>query len=97
MDDDQLVQVLKALADPNRFRMVREVAAHGELTCSRLGARLPLSQPTVSHHLKVLVDAGVLRVRRDGTQHRLSVDDWLLDQVTDLLPRRLKRRRRAAI
>ena len=89
MDDERLVRVLKALADPKRFRMVQEIAAAGELGCGRLGERFALSQPTVSHHLKILNDAGILLVRQDAQHHLLSVDARLLAEVAALLPARL--------
>jgi ArsR family transcriptional regulator len=81
---------LKALADERRFRIVREVAAAGELTCGQLVEKFDLSQPTISHHLKILVSAGVLQVRNVAQHHYLSVDAALLDTVGELLPRRTR-------
>ena len=81
MTDDQLVRVLKALGEPSRFRMMREIAEAGELNCSELGEKFPLSQPAVSHHLKILTDAGVLRVRGEGQHRYVSVDDALLAEA----------------
>jgi ArsR family transcriptional regulator, arsenate/arsenite/antimonite-responsive transcriptional repressor len=56
-----LAHVLKALADPVRLRLVSMVAAHegGEACVCDLTEPLGLTQPTVSHHLKILVDAGI--------------------------------------
>ena len=53
---------LKAIADPTRLRLLSMVAAHegGEACVCDLTEPLGLTQPTVSHHLKVLVDAGLL-------------------------------------
>jgi ArsR family transcriptional regulator len=90
MNDAQLVRVLKALADPNRFKMVQEIAAKGELSCGRLGERFSLSQPTISHHLKLLADAGIVIYRREAQQHLLTVDRVLLAEVGALLPERLR-------
>jgi ArsR family transcriptional regulator len=63
-----LARVLKALADPTRLRLVSMIAAHdgGEACVCELTEPLDLSQPTVSHHLKVLVDAGVLARDKRG-------------------------------
>jgi ArsR family transcriptional regulator, arsenate/arsenite/antimonite-responsive transcriptional repressor len=93
MDDGKLVRVLKALADPKRFRMVQEIAAAGELSCGRLGDKFDLSQPTVSHHIKILSEAGVLAMRREAQHGFVSVNQKLLDEVLGLLPRRLRGRR----
>lgn len=78
MTDEQLIRVLKALGEAKRFRMVREIAEAGELNCGQLGEKFPLSQPAVSHHLKILTDAGVLRVRGEGQHRYVSVDQEVL-------------------
>jgi ArsR family transcriptional regulator, arsenate/arsenite/antimonite-responsive transcriptional repressor len=64
------VRVARALADPTRFRLLREIAANAEITCRELVERLPVSQATVSHHLKVLAEAGLVSARQDGAFHR---------------------------
>ena len=60
---------LKALADPLRLRMLSLLAASpsGEVTAGDLASLTDVSQPTVSHHLKVLRDVGVLSAERRGT------------------------------
>lgn len=89
LDEARLVRVLKALADPKRFRMIREIAAAGELSCGQVGERFKLSQPTISHHLKILGDAGLIVVREAAQHHFISVDQDLIDLVMELLPTRL--------
>jgi len=96
MDDANLVRVLKALADPKRFRMVQEVAQAGELSCGQVGGCFGLSQPTISHHLKILCDAGVLRVRERGQHHFITVDRELMASVGGALPARLAPSKRPA-
>jgi ArsR family transcriptional regulator, arsenate/arsenite/antimonite-responsive transcriptional repressor len=65
---ESLAGVLKAIAEPTRLRLVSLVAAHtdGEACVCDLTEPVGLSQPTVSHHLKVLVDAGVLQREQRG-------------------------------
>src|SRR5512132_3638108 len=62
-------QIFKALADPNRLRLLSLVKASdgGEACVCDLTAPLDLGQPTVSHHLKILVDAGLLLREKRGT------------------------------
>jgi len=55
----------KALADPTRLAIVNRLAAKGETCVCELN--FGVSQPTVSHHLKVLREAGLVDVRRRGT------------------------------
>ena len=86
MDEEKFVKILKALGDPKRLRMVQEVARAGELSCGQIGGRFRLSQPTISHHLKILAEAGLLQVREAGQQHFISVDLDLIRQVTDFFP-----------
>lgn len=60
---------LKALADPIRLRLVSLVAAHagGEACVCELNDAFELSQPTISHHLRVLHEAGLLDRQKRGT------------------------------
>jgi ArsR family transcriptional regulator, arsenate/arsenite/antimonite-responsive transcriptional repressor len=66
MDDVQLVRISKALADRTRLSMLRTIARRGELCCGDLARCFDVTQPTVSHHLKVLGDAGLVDTRRSG-------------------------------
>ena len=65
---EQLAGLLKAIAEPTRLRLLSLVAAHeGQEACvCDLTDPVGLSQPTVSHHLKVLVDAGLLTREKRG-------------------------------
>jgi ArsR family transcriptional regulator, arsenate/arsenite/antimonite-responsive transcriptional repressor len=67
-DAETLAASLKAIADPVRLRLISLVAAHqgGEACVCELTEPVALSQPTVSHHLKILVDAGVLSREQRG-------------------------------
>jgi len=61
-----LARVLSALADPVRLRLVSLVAANGEVCSCDLEEPLGKSQPTVSHHTRVLVEAGLLVGEKRG-------------------------------
>lgn len=66
---EQIAAAFKALADPARLRLLSFIAAQpsGEACVCHLMKPLDISQPTVSHHLKVLFDAGLLTRDRRGT------------------------------
>jgi DNA-binding transcriptional ArsR family regulator len=66
-----LARVLQALSDPVRLQIVR-LAARGELACCEFGLDLP--KATLSHHFKVLRQAGIIRVRAAGTRHMTSLN-----------------------
>ena len=79
-----LASRLKALAEPTRLRLLSLVAAHdGQEACvCDLTGPVGLSQPTVSHHLKILVDAGLLtRSKRGSWAFYALVPDALGDVV----------------
>jgi len=63
---DPVLSLAKALSDENRLVLLREIAGQEEISCADLLARNSLSQPTVSHHVKILVEAGLVVVRREG-------------------------------
>jgi ArsR family transcriptional regulator len=65
---EQVAPLLRALADPVRLRLMSLVASHpgGEACVCDLNSAFDLSQPTISHHLKVLYDAGLLDRNKRG-------------------------------
>ena len=63
--------VLHALSDPVRLGFVQTLAAQGELPCSAV--RVPVAKSTLSHHLRVLREAGVIQTRPHGTQGLTSL------------------------
>ena len=65
---EQVAPLLKALADPVRLRLMSLVASHpgGEACVCDLNEAFDLTQPTISHHLKVLHDAGLLDRNKRG-------------------------------
>ncbi|HET9078152.1 MAG TPA: metalloregulator ArsR/SmtB family transcription factor [Acidimicrobiales bacterium] len=75
IDDVELPAVLHALADPVRLEIVRLLDQRGESTCSALG--LSQSPATLSHHMRVLRESGVVATRLEGTSRpsRLRRDD----------------------
>jgi len=63
----ELAELFKALADPTRVAIVNRLAALEEVCVCDLTSAFDLSQPTVSHHLRVLRDAGMVEAERRGT------------------------------
>ena len=63
---DELAQAFAALADPIRLRLLSFIAAAGEVCSCDLLVPLDRSQPTISHHTKVLADAGLIRGEKRG-------------------------------
>lgn len=86
-DAADLAGVLKAIADPARLRLLSMVAAHdgGEACVCDLTEPLGLAQPTVSHHLKVLVRAGLLTREKRGVWAYYTLVPGALDDVARVL------------
>lgn len=84
---EKLARVLKALADPVRLRLVSMVAAHegAEACVCDLTDPLGLTQPTISHHLKVLVEAGILSRDKRGVWAFYALVPGVLDAVSAVL------------
>jgi ArsR family transcriptional regulator len=88
-DAERLVAVLKAIAVPARLRLLSMIYAHegAEACVCELTGPLGLTQPTVSHHLKVLVDAGLLtRSKRGVWAYYQAVPDALTALAAVLTP-----------
>ena len=68
MADDAAAERLKALGHPVRLAIVRALAERSRCCCADVCSGLPLAQSTVSQHLKVLKEAGLISFRRDGVR-----------------------------
>ena len=84
---ERLARIFKALGDPTRVRLVSLIAAHAdaEACVCDLTDPVGLSQPTVSHHLKQLVDAGLLTREQRGRWSFYRVVDGALDSLAGAL------------
>ena len=86
---DQLAHAFRALADPVRLRLLSMIAAapSGEVCACDLAGPLQKSQPTISHHLKVLREAGLVTSRKRGTWVHYRVNPEQLAALRDALSR----------
>lgn len=84
---DDIARMFKALGDPVRLRLLSLVASHvgGEACVCDISGSFDLSQPTISHHLKVLRAAGLLECERRGTWVFYWVVPAALQQLSSVL------------
>jgi len=86
----RLGRMLKALGNPIRFQIVEFLAANQTCITNDIVRQMPLAQSTVSQHLKVLRDAGLIHGETEGpaTCYCLDPDgiQWLKEQIGDWLP-----------
>ena len=83
-EDISLECVLYALGDPVRLAIVKRLAIEQELSCAAI--EVPVAKSTLSHHFKILREAGVIYCRKQGTQHMNSLrQEDLSDRFPGLL------------
>lgn len=78
------VEACKALADPVRWAILTRASGVDQVACQELDS-LPVSKPTISYHLKILSQAGLISVRRAGRNSYYSLEREALHQVVDAL------------
>lgn len=83
--DQRLADVAKALSHPARIAILRLLAQRGTCLCGELVADLPLSQSTVSQHLKALKEAGLVRGTIDGPRSCYCLDLPAFDEAAAAL------------
>ena len=66
LTDDQFQAIGRAIADPRRFAILKQIAESENLTCSALQAHAVITAATISHHLKELTEAGLVHMERCG-------------------------------
>jgi ArsR family transcriptional regulator len=86
-DPDILAESLKALAHPARLRILEILAARRSCVCGEIVEVMPLAQATVSQHLKVLKDAGLVRGTIDGRNSCYCLDPAALTTLRAALAR----------
>ena len=89
MDDAEFQRIAKALADSHRREILEIIAQGGETSCGAVVAKMPLTQATVSHHLKELTEAGLLSVRPERQYSLYAARPETVDVYAAELRRRL--------
>jgi len=85
MDPKSLVKLTKSLSDPHRLRLVQEIARGHKMGCADLFQFVPVSQPSMSQHLKVLVEAGLVESYKEGRNMYLAINPNKLQELEDFL------------
>lgn len=83
MTEEKVVKVFKALANPTRLKMVRDLqhCPNSEERCSELSAKSMLSQPTLSHHFRRLIEADIIHEAKFGTKKSYRLNHKLLENI----------------
>jgi ArsR family transcriptional regulator len=81
MQDDELADVMRALGHPVRLSILRILAKQSDCCCTDVTECLPLAQSTVSQHIKVLLDAGLVQRSPRGTRNCYSLNTVRLQSL----------------
>lgn len=84
-DSKKFVKIAKALADENRFKIFTTISEKGEIACKEITSMIKLTQPTISHHLKVLMESGLIDYRKEGQWSYFFVNKDVIDEYISSL------------
>lgn len=81
MELKQLEKIAKALGDINRLKILEDMAGNGgSIQCAQIINVLGLAQPSVSHHIKALTEAGLIEPEKEGRSYSYIVNKALLKE-----------------
>lgn len=81
MDNSSMAQLFKVLGDENRLRIIKLIAESDEICACKLLDELNITQPTLSHHMKLLRDSNLIRARKEGRWMHYSLDKAMIDTL----------------
>ncbi|HET7360827.1 MAG TPA: metalloregulator ArsR/SmtB family transcription factor [Salinimicrobium sp.] len=80
MNLKQVEKISKALGDSNRLKILKAIQSHkGKLECTTIVSSLNLAQPSISHHIKKLVEAELIEPHKEGRFYFYSLNNQVLD------------------
>lgn len=82
MVDEAVMRMLRALSDDNRIAIV-EMLLNGETCACKILEKLNITQPTLSHHMRILVNSGLVNARKDGQWTRYSLDSDSMNTLSE--------------
>ena len=82
--EKNMVLVFKALSDENRIRILK-LLHNGEMCACKLLEEMNITQPTLSHHMKTLLDSGIVNGRKEGKWMHYSISDEGLEKAQKYL------------
>jgi len=80
----QIEKISKALGDAHRLKILQHISKKGGWgNCADIQEESTLAQPSVSHHIKVLVEAGLIEQEKEGRNHKYNLNEKLLKEYTN--------------
>lgn len=87
---EQAIKIAKAIADKNRYSILKLIARNKEICCREILKKSHLSQPAVSHHLKILLESRLVSVRREGQYGHFSFNKKVFNDYLRFFSKELK-------
>lgn len=82
----QLEKIAKALGDVNRLRILHHISKKGGSgQCSEIQDIIDLAQPSISHHIKILIEAGLIEPEKEGRNHKYSLNEKLVKEYSNAI------------
>ncbi len=86
-DTKFIEKAMNAIADPCRLSILQEISRKGEVCCGDVQQLTGLSQPTCSHHIKLLSDSELVECRKEGRNHFITLNKNNFKKVSSFLER----------
>lgn len=82
----QIEKISRALGDANRLKILHHLSKKGGTgPCSEILGVIDLTQPSVSHHMKILIEAGIIEPEKEGRNHKYTINEQLLKDYTSTI------------
>lgn len=82
----QIEKISKALGDANRLRILQHITKKGGCgQCSDIQDIIELTQPSISHHIKILLEAGLIEQEKEGRNHKYNLNEQLVKEYTSAI------------
>lgn len=79
----QIEKISKALGDANRLRILQHISKEGGCGhCADIQDIIDLAQPSVSHHIKILIESGLIEPEKEGRNHKYTLNKKLVNEYT---------------
>ena len=87
----QVEKISKALGDTNRLKILQHISKKGGCgQCSEIQDVIDLTQLSISHHIKILIEAGLIEQEKEGRNHKYTLNDQLVKDYTSTVGAQLK-------
>ncbi|MHA4811582.1 ArsR/SmtB family transcription factor [Flavitalea flava] len=82
----QIEKISKALGDKHRLNILQYISSNGGCgQCSKIQEVIDLAQPSVSHHIKILIDSGLIDDEKEGRNHKYNLNSALMNDYIGAL------------